>query len=71
MSHSENHPVKSSDKSDHRSQGVPSRYHQTDGTRPDEQIRMRAYELYVEHGKQPGNAVADWLQAEREYHEQS
>jgi hypothetical protein len=32
---------------------------------------MRAYELYVERGKQPDDGVADWLQAEREYRERS
>ena len=33
----------------------------------DELIRFRAYELYRERGGQPGDAMADWLQAEREY----
>jgi hypothetical protein len=32
----------------------------------DEQIRMRAYEIYVSRGGAPGNATADWLQAEQE-----
>jgi hypothetical protein len=37
------------------------------GTPPsEEQIRARAYELYVERGSQPGDGVGDWLQAERE-----
>lgn len=30
-----------------------------------EQISQRAYEIYVSRGT-PGDAVADWLQAERE-----
>jgi hypothetical protein len=30
-----------------------------------------SFEIYVERGKQPGGGVADWLQAEREYHERS
>jgi hypothetical protein len=31
-----------------------------------EKIRCRAYELYLEHGEQPGRELEDWLQAERE-----
>jgi H+-transporting ATPase len=30
------------------------------------QIAMRAYELYERHGRRDGDAVQDWLQAERE-----
>ena len=33
---------------------------------PDEEIRRRAYEIYLERGDQPGIALDDWLQAERE-----
>ena len=32
----------------------------------DEEIRRRAYEIYLERGQQPGRALDDWLQAERE-----
>jgi hypothetical protein len=32
----------------------------------DEKIRRRAYEIYLEHGEQPGRELDDWLQAERE-----
>lgn len=32
----------------------------------DEEIKRRAYELYLERGKQPGRELDDWLQAERE-----
>ena len=32
----------------------------------DEKIRGRAYEIYLERGKQPGRELDDWLQAERE-----
>jgi DUF2934 family protein len=32
----------------------------------DEQIRVRAYELYMARGGIPGHEVDDWLQAERE-----
>lgn len=33
---------------------------------PEEEIRRRAYEIYLERGDQPGRALDDWLQAERE-----
>jgi len=29
-------------------------------------VRLRAYELYLQRGSTPGNDVGDWLQAERE-----
>ena len=32
----------------------------------EEQIRQRAYQLYVERGNQSGSEVDDWLQAEQE-----
>lgn len=32
----------------------------------EEQIRLRAYELYIERGGGDGNDSDDWLQAERE-----
>ncbi len=32
----------------------------------EEEIRRRAYELYVERGSTPGNENEDWLTAERE-----
>jgi hypothetical protein len=31
-----------------------------------EQIRLRAYEIYLERGGFPGNELDDWLQAEHE-----
>lgn len=31
-----------------------------------EEIRIRAYEIYVGRGGQPGHELEDWLQAERE-----
>jgi hypothetical protein len=31
-----------------------------------EQIRLRAYEIYLERGALPGNELDDWLQAECE-----
>lgn len=32
----------------------------------DEEIRRRAYEIYLEGGQQPGRELDDWLQAQRE-----
>ena len=32
----------------------------------DEQIRMRAYELYLDRGGRPDNDLGDWFQAEQE-----
>jgi hypothetical protein len=31
-----------------------------------QKIRLRAYEVYLERGQQPGRDLDDWLQAERE-----
>jgi Protein of unknown function (DUF2934) len=31
-----------------------------------EEIRLRAYEIYVERGQTDGQDVGDWLQAEKE-----
>jgi hypothetical protein len=31
-----------------------------------EQIERRAYQIYLEHGFHPGNALGDWLAAEKE-----
>ena len=36
-----------------------------------EQITLRAYQIYLEHGFHPGNDLADWLAAENELTEQS
>ena len=32
----------------------------------EQEIRRRAYELYLERGEEPGHDLEDWLQAERE-----
>ena len=32
----------------------------------DEEIRKRAYEIYLQRGRQRGYELEDWLQAERE-----
>jgi hypothetical protein len=29
-------------------------------------LRLRAYEIYLRRGPNPGNEIGDWLQAERE-----
>jgi Protein of unknown function (DUF2934) len=31
-----------------------------------DEIRHRAYQLYLERGQEPGHELEDWLQAERE-----
>jgi len=33
----------------------------------DEDIRRRAYEIYLARGEQPGRDLDDWLAAEREF----
>ena len=40
-----------------RSVGNPAR---------EEEIKRRAYEIYLERGEEPGRDLEDWLQAERE-----
>jgi hypothetical protein len=32
----------------------------------DEEIRRRAYEIYLERGEEPGHELDDWFQAKRE-----
>jgi hypothetical protein len=32
----------------------------------EEEIRLRAYEIYIERGERPGGDLDDWLRAERE-----
>ena len=32
----------------------------------EQEIRRRAYEIYLQRGAQPGHELEDWLQAERE-----
>lgn len=32
----------------------------------EEQVRMRAHELYIERGNESGSEIDDWLQAEEE-----
>jgi hypothetical protein len=40
---------------------------QVKGRRPtEEEIRIRAYELFLDRGGQPGQETEDWLRAERD-----
>jgi hypothetical protein len=32
----------------------------------EEEIKRRAYKIYLERGEEPGRDLEDWLQAERE-----
>jgi len=52
------------------SEAPQTHYHDAAASRPEDRIRRRAYELYVERGRHPSDGVADWLDAEREYFEQ-
>jgi hypothetical protein len=46
---------------------APIQSHAEDNHSPSrEEIRLRAYEIYLERGGLPGNELDDWLQAERE-----
>jgi hypothetical protein len=36
-----------------------------------EQIRQRAYELYLEGGSQPGKDIENWLRAEADLNQKS
>jgi hypothetical protein len=38
----------------------------TQPTFTEDDVRQRAYEFYLKRGTNPGDDVADWLQAERE-----
>jgi hypothetical protein len=33
---------------------------------PKDEVRSRAYQLYISRNREPGHALDDWLQAERE-----
>jgi hypothetical protein len=37
------------------------------GSSREEEIRRRAYEIYLGRREEPGYEIADWLQAEREF----
>lgn len=38
----------------------------TKATPTHEEIKLRAYEIYLERGGAPGDALEDWIRAERE-----
>lgn len=38
---------------------------------PREEIALRAYEIYLERGGAPGDALEDWIRAERELMEKN
>lgn len=47
--------------------GADQSRHPVEGPRPsEEEIRMRAYEIYIERGDLQGSEMEDWLCAERE-----
>jgi Protein of unknown function (DUF2934) len=37
-----------------------------EGSGREQEIRIRAYEFYLERGGEPGHELDDWLEAERE-----
>ncbi len=39
---------------------------QKQATITEDDVRLRAYEIYLKRGTDPGDEVSDWLQAERE-----
>jgi hypothetical protein len=45
---------------------APAKGRQTEKLPLEEQIRRRAYELYIRRGNQSGSEFDDWLQAEEE-----
>lgn len=51
-----------------RTARAPAAGSETNGARLsiDDQIRLRAYELYLARGAQPNDDLTDWLRAERE-----
>jgi hypothetical protein len=54
-----------SDANDPREPGTEIEERDQHSTR-EEEIRRRAYEIYLERGAQPGLELEDWLQAEGE-----
>ena len=56
--------IASTDRSQ-RKNATQEREELLDSTR-EQEIRNRAYEIYLQRGGQPGDEVDDWLQAERE-----
>jgi hypothetical protein len=59
--------VKASDGADKKPRGtVDEESEQTNQTTAEQEIRDRAYEIYLQRGEQHGSDLDDWLQAERE-----
>lgn len=52
-----------------RSSADTSSAEENEGGADEEQIRARAYELYLERGGGASDEMEDWLRAEREYRE--
>src|SRR4029077_20249865 len=61
---SEVNTIHSSAKEDRADVPKPDAVAVADGTRQND-IRLRAHEIYVQRGQQPHRAMDDWLQAER------
>lgn len=57
-------------RSKHKSHGKWQGNHHAVNTSPpkiaEEQIRQRAYQIFLARGTRPGTAQGDWLQAEKE-----
>jgi hypothetical protein len=45
---------------------APQKVEPKQRTVTDDDVRLRAYEIYLQRGDNPGDDVGDWLQAERE-----
>lgn len=45
---------------------ITRKVEQKQSTIAEDDVRLRAYEIYLERGAIPGDEVTDWLQAERE-----
>jgi hypothetical protein len=69
MQESEKTPTPSAERDESAIRSIRDESHvaSRDGPADDEQIRMRAYELYRERGGKVGDDMADWLKAEGEY----
>jgi hypothetical protein len=47
------------------------KYHSAKSAPTHEEIALRAYEIYLERGGAPGDALEDWTRAERELREKN
>jgi Protein of unknown function (DUF2934) len=58
----------------HTGPGKPATLEQRAGllhSTREQEIRIRAYEIYLQRGGQPGHELEDWLRAELEFTSQS